>query len=104
MKTHGELSIKCEVGLHTLKYFSLPYLLQVCRQTGLSKQFRPRPDATECGIWPGSTLFATYPAVVFVVVFFFLLVFLFNMPLGSKYVLVHILTQKYVKELGRLNN
>ena len=29
------------------------------QQTGLSKQCRPRSDATEHGIWSGSTLFAT---------------------------------------------
>ena len=33
-------------------------------QTDLSKQCRPRSDAT-CGIWSGSTLFATFPVVLF---------------------------------------
>ena len=34
--------------------------------TDLSKQCRPRSDvaATECGIWSGSTLFATHPAIL----------------------------------------
>ena len=34
-------------------------LPQVFRQKGLGKQCRPRSDAIECGIWSGSTPFAT---------------------------------------------
>ena len=44
-------------------WIKLPYLPYVFRQTGLSKQFRPRWDASECGISSGSTLFATHPAI-----------------------------------------
>ena len=36
----------------------------VFRQTCQSKQCRPWSDATFCGIWSGSTLFATHPAVL----------------------------------------
>ena len=39
----------------------LPYLFG---QTGLSKQCRPRSDATECGIWSGSTLFDTHQVIL----------------------------------------
>ena len=39
----------------------LPYLSYVLGQTGLREQYKPRSDATECGICSGSTLFATYP-------------------------------------------
>ena len=42
----------------------LPYLLYVFGQTGLSKQCRPRSDATERGVWSGSTLFAIHPAIM----------------------------------------
>ena len=30
----------------------------------LGKQCRPRSDAAECGVWSGSTLFATHPALL----------------------------------------
>ena len=42
----------------------LPYLLYVFGQTSLSKQSRPRSDAAERGVWSGSTLFATHPAIL----------------------------------------
>ena len=42
----------------------LPYLLYVVGQTGLRKQCRPRSDAAERGVWSGSTLFATQPAIL----------------------------------------
>ena len=38
--------------------------LQVLEQTGLSKQWRSRSDATFCGIWSGSTLFATHSTII----------------------------------------
>ena len=41
----------------------LLYLPKVFRQTSLSKQYRPRSDATECGIWSGPALFATHPTI-----------------------------------------
>ena len=41
----------------------LPYLPYIFGQTGLSKQYRPRWDATERGVSSGSTLFATHPAI-----------------------------------------
>ena len=43
---------------------TLPQLLYVFGQTGLSKQCRPRSDATERGVWSGSALFATHPAIL----------------------------------------
>ena len=52
------------VQLHWLIWFFTvckSYLSKVFRQTGLSKQCRPRWDAAECGIWSGSALFATHP-------------------------------------------
>ena len=42
-------------------------ILYLFRQTVLSKQCRPWSDATECGIWSGSTLFATHPEQTFFV-------------------------------------
>ena len=42
----------------------LPYLSEVLDQKGLSKQCRPRPDALNRGVWPGSILFATNPAIL----------------------------------------
>ena len=33
-------------------------------QKGLSKQYRPRSDTTERGVWSRSILFATYPATL----------------------------------------
>ena len=42
----------------------LPYLLYVFGKTGLSKQCRSRSDATECGTWSGSTLFATHQTIL----------------------------------------
>ena len=42
----------------------IPYLLCVFRQTGLSKQCSPRSDAAERGVWSGSTLIATHPAIL----------------------------------------
>ena len=41
------------------KSWCIPYLPYVFRQTGLSKQWRPRWDAAECGVSSGSKLFAT---------------------------------------------
>ena len=38
------------------------YLTVVFRQTGLDKQCRPRSDATERGVWSGSTLIAPHQA------------------------------------------
>ena len=38
--------------------------IYVFGQTGLSKQWRPRSDTTERGIWPKSTLFGTHPTVL----------------------------------------
>ena len=40
------------------------YIHYVFRKTGLSKQCRPRLDATECSVQSGSTLFATHPAIL----------------------------------------
>ena len=37
-------------------------LPKVFKQTGTIKQYRPRSDTTESGVWSGYTLFATYPA------------------------------------------
>ena len=42
----------------------LPCLLCVYGQTSLSKQCRHRSDAAQCGVWSGSTLFATHPAIL----------------------------------------
>ena len=39
------------------------YLLKVFGQTCLSKKCRRRWNATECGVSPGSTLFASHPAI-----------------------------------------
>ena len=47
-------------GLDLIK---CPYLPYVFGKTGLSKQCRLRSDAGKCGVWSGSTLFATYPAI-----------------------------------------
>ena len=35
----------------------------VLGKTGLSKQWKPRSNKTACGIWSGSTMFATHPSV-----------------------------------------
>ena len=40
------------------------YLYKVFGQTGMSKQRRPRSDATKRGVWSGSTMFATQPAIL----------------------------------------
>ena len=40
------------------------YLLYVFRKTRLSKQCRPRSEATDRGVWSGSTLFAILPAIL----------------------------------------
>ena len=45
------------------QFQKIPYLPYVFRQTGLSKQYRPRWDAAERGVSSGSTLFATHPAI-----------------------------------------
>ena len=67
------ICILCLVSLETfiwwttidrLRKIILPYLPEVLGQTYLSKQCKPRPDVAEHGIWSGSTLFATYPAVL----------------------------------------
>ena len=42
----------------------LPYLPYVFGKTCLSKQCRPWSDAAECGVWSGSTLFATHPEIL----------------------------------------
>ena len=42
----------------------LPYFLYVFGQTGLNKQCRPRSNSAERGVWSGSTLFASHPAIV----------------------------------------
>ena len=42
----------------------VPYLLCVFGQTGMSKRCRSRSDAAERGVWSGSTLFATHPAIL----------------------------------------
>ena len=54
--------IWCSYGTFCMK-ISQPYLPDDFNETVLSKQFRPRSDAAKCGIWSGSTLIATYPAV-----------------------------------------
>ena len=46
----------------------LSYFFYVFGQTGLSKQCRLRSDAAECGIWSGSTLFATDTAILHIFV------------------------------------
>ena len=54
------------ISVHSKKFvkeFKIPYLPYIFGQTGLSKQFRPRWDATECGVSSVSTLFATHPAI-----------------------------------------
>ena len=42
----------------------LLYLLHVLRQTGLSKQCRPRSGTAEHGVESGSTLFATHLTIL----------------------------------------
>ena len=42
----------------------LLFLLYVFGKTDVSKQCRPWSDAAECGVWSGSTLFATHPAIL----------------------------------------
>ena len=43
---------------------NLPYLLYLFEKTSLGKQCKFRSDATKCGIWSGSILFTTYPAIL----------------------------------------
>ena len=43
----------------------LLYIHNVFGQTGLSKQCKPRSDAAECGVWSGSTMFVTHPAILY---------------------------------------
>ena len=42
----------------------ISYLLCVFGQTGQSKQCSPSSDAAKRGVWSGSTLFATHPAIL----------------------------------------
>ena len=42
----------------------LLFLLYIFEKTGLSNQCWPRSNAAERGVWSGSTLFATHPAVL----------------------------------------
>ena len=42
----------------------LSYLLYVFGKTGLAKQCRSRSDATERGVWSGSTLFCTHQTIL----------------------------------------
>ena len=44
----------------------LAYLFYVFVQTNLSKRYRPRSDAAKSGVWSGSTLFATHPAILYI--------------------------------------
>ena len=45
--------------------FSHITVLYIFGQTGLSKQCRPRSDAAKRGVWSGSTLLATHPAILY---------------------------------------
>ena len=45
-------------------WFDYNIVLYEFGQTGLSKQCRPGSDTTEHGVWSGSTLFATHPAIL----------------------------------------
>ena len=69
----------------------LPYLLYVFGQTVLSKQCRPRSDAAERGVWSGSTLFATHPAIL-------------HTFTGSKMDLLKRSTKKSVPNLSKLSH
>ena len=51
-----------------VQFDQLPYLFFTIRQTTLSKQWRTRLDSTECGIWSGSTLFATHPTILHTII------------------------------------
>ena len=57
-------SYKIKLVALILKWSSLlPYKLKVLGWISLCKQCRHRSDATECGIWSGSTLLAAHPTV-----------------------------------------
>ena len=47
-----------------LLVFRIITVITLLEQTSLRKQCRPRSDATERGVWSGSTLFATRPAIL----------------------------------------
>ena len=54
------ISSKTPFHLSWPKY---PHNPKNCDRLGWAKQCRTRLDAAECGIWSGSTLFVTHPAV-----------------------------------------
>ena len=45
-------------------FLTYPYIPLVFRQTCLSKRCRPRSDATECGVWSGSSVSCIYPIIL----------------------------------------
>ena len=55
------------VNVHVLDYSSAEELLTYCsrdtRKRVFGKQWRPRSDAAECGVWSGSPLFANSLAI-----------------------------------------
>ena len=69
--------------------FNTLLTLYVFGQTTLGKQYRPRSDAAECGVWSGSTLFATHPAISHIFT-------------GSKMDLLKRSTRKSVQNLSNL--
>ena len=45
-------------------HIKLSYLFNVVGQIGLGKQWRSSGEVAESGAWPGSTPFATHPAIL----------------------------------------